>query len=239
MKVVIAIDSFKGSVSSMEGSREIALGIKEIYPNADIVSFPIADGGEGTVEALVYGTGGQLQSVKVTGPLMVPVQATYGITGNGKTAVIEVAAACGLPLVPEASRNPMLTTTHGVGELIAHAIGQGCREFIIGLGGSATNDAGVGMLQALGYRFKDQEGNDVGTGGNVLSKIHRIDSAHVHPELRQCEFKILPATSTIRCTDLTERLTCLPLKKEQIPQWWRSWTMAYTCLPVSSRGNSV
>lgn len=190
MKVVIAIDSFKGSVSSMEGSREIALGIKEVYPNADVVSFPIADGGEGTVEALVYATGGQLQSVKVTGPLLEPVQATYGITGNGKTAVIEVAAACGLPLVPEACRNPMLTTTYGVGELIAHAMGQGCREFIIGLGGSATNDAGVGMLQALGYRFKDQEGNDVAPGGNALSKIHRIDSAQARPELRQCEFKI-------------------------------------------------
>lgn len=134
MKVVIAIDSFKGSVSSMEGSKEITLGIKEVYPNAEIASFPIADGGEGTVEALVNATGGQLQSVKVTGPLLEPVQATYGITGNGQTAVIEVAAASGLPLVPEASRNPLLTTTRGVGELIAHAIEQGCREFIIGLG---------------------------------------------------------------------------------------------------------
>ncbi|TXK74158.1 glycerate kinase [Paenibacillus sp. N3.4] len=190
MKVMIAIDSFKGSVSSKDGSKEIASGIKEVYPDADIVSFPIADGGEGTVEALISATGGQLYSVQVTGPLLEPVQASYGILGNGKTAVIEVAAACGLPLVPEECRNPMLTTTYGVGELILHAIGQGCHEFIIGLGGSATNDAGVGMLQALGYRFMDQEGHDVGQGGKALGKIERMDVNHVFPELRQCEFKI-------------------------------------------------
>ncbi len=190
MKVVIAIDSFKGSVSSMAASTEIAAGINKVYPEADNVILPLADGGEGTVEALVSATGGQIRSVQVTGPLQQPVQASYGILGNGHTAVIEVAAACGLPLVPVEHRNPLRTTTYGVGELILDAIGQGCREFVIGLGGSATNDAGIGMLQALGYRFTDEAGNDAGHGGEALLRIRSIDAAHACPELGQCVFKI-------------------------------------------------
>jgi glycerate kinase len=190
MKVVIAIDSFKGSVSSLEGSREIALGIKSVYPDAITVILPLADGGEGTAEALVSATGGQYKSVQVTGPLLEPVQAAYGILGNGQTAVIEVAAACGLPLVPIERRNPLFTTTFGVGELIHDAISQGCREFVIGLGGSATNDAGIGMLQALGYRFMDEDGNEVGYGGDALMRVRRIITAQVCPELESCRFQV-------------------------------------------------
>jgi glycerate 2-kinase len=190
MKVVIAIDSFKGSVSSLEGSREIALGIKSVYPDVNTVILPLADGGEGTTEALVSATGGRSRSIQVTGPLGEPVQAAYGILGNGQTAVIEVAAACGLPLVPIERRNPLFTTTFGVGELIHDAINQGCREYVIGLGGSATNDAGIGMLQALGYRFMDEEGNEVGYGGDALLRVRRIIATQVWPELESCKFQV-------------------------------------------------
>ncbi|SDN69334.1 glycerate kinase [Paenibacillus sp. yr247] len=190
MKVVIAIDSFKGSVSSLEGSEAIALGIRDVYPDSNIVILPLADGGEGTVQALVTATDGQLRTVQVTGPLKKPIQAAYGILGNGQTAVIEVAAACGLPLVPIENRNPLFTTTFGVGELILDAVRQGCREFVIGLGGSATNDAGIGMLQALGYRFRDEGGNLVGEGGEALLHISSIDTDHVCSELEQCIFKV-------------------------------------------------
>ncbi|MDM5153752.1 glycerate kinase [Bacillus sp. DX1.1] len=190
MKVLIAIDSFKGSISSADGSKAISLGIKDVYPNAKIVTLPLADGGEGTVEALVQATGGQFIKKEVTGPLNKKVDAVYGILGDGNSAVIEVAAACGLPLVPSDKRNPSVTTTYGVGELIFDAIEKGCREFIVGLGGSATNDAGIGMLQALGFRFLDQHNEEVGLGGKELRNIHKIDVTHAHPVLKDCTFKI-------------------------------------------------
>lgn len=190
MKVLIAIDSFKGSISSVEGSKAISLGIKEIFPDAEIVTLPLADGGEGTVEALVKATNGQWMTKEVTGPLKEKVDAMYGILGDGKTAVIEVAAACGLPLVPIDRRNPFLTTTFGVGELISDAIEKGCRHFVIGLGGSATNDAGVGMLQALGFCFSDEKGKEVGFGGEALKKICSIGMSNVDPILKDCTFEI-------------------------------------------------
>lgn len=190
MRIIIAIDSFKGSMTSLEAGKEIALGIKKVYPEASAVIMPLADGGEGTTEALVSATGGQYQSVQITGPLKEPIQAVYGILGDSRTAVIEVAAACGLPLVPEARRNPLLTTTYGVGELILDAVGKGCREFIIGLGGSATNDAGIGMLQALGYRFLDEAGEEVGQGGEAMQKVHHIIAEEARPELRDCSFQV-------------------------------------------------
>ena len=148
MKTVIAIDSLKGSLSSLEAGDAIRTAICRVQQNADVVIRPLADGGEGTVEALTHGMGGALQTVSVTGPLGEPVRAVYGIV-RGDTAVIEMSAAAGLTLVDAAKRNPLYTTTYGVGELIRHAIGQGCRRFIVGIGGSATNDGGVGMLQAL------------------------------------------------------------------------------------------
>lgn len=190
MKVLIAIDSFKGSLSSAKGSEAIALGIREVYKDADIITLPLADGGEGTVESLVQATKGRLFQRKVTGPLGEKAIAKYGILGDGITAVIEVAEACGLPLVPDEQRNPAITTTYGVGELIADAIEKGCEKFVIGLGGSATNDAGVGMLQALGFRFLDQYNEEVGFGGRALRKICKIDTTLVKDELKECTFKI-------------------------------------------------
>ncbi|WP_313897761.1 glycerate kinase [Bacillus litorisediminis] len=187
--MLIAIDSFKGSLSSVDSGEAISLGIKEVYDDAEIVIIPIADGGEGTVEALVQATQGKYVEKEVIGPLGRPVQAVYGILGNGTTAVIEVAAACGLPLVPVNERNPYYTTTYGVGQLILHAIEKGCRDFIVGLGGSATNDAGVGMLQALGFSFIDDDEKEIGYGGLELQKIRKIDLTGVHKELKNCTFK--------------------------------------------------
>lgn len=190
MKVLIAMDSFKGSLSSIESSTAIAAGIKEVYPHADIEVLPLADGGEGTVEALVNATAGTLVTIPVTGPLNETVKATYGILGDGKTAVIEVAEACGLPLVPYGERNPLKATSYGVGEIISDAIEKGSREFVIGLGGSATNDAGIGMLQALGFCFYDMNGEKVGIDGQSLTDIWSIDLKQVNPMLKECRFRV-------------------------------------------------
>ncbi len=194
MKVVVTIDSFKGSLSSMEAGQAIAEGVKRVYQNAEIVVRPLADGGEGTVEALVEGMGGIFVTKEVTGPLGKKLEATYGIIESkddlSKTAIIEMSAAAGITLVPEESRNPMNTTTYGVGELILDAIERGCRHFIVGIGGSATNDGGVGMLQALGYDFLTQEGKAISYGGNGLRELVSIEDTNVHPKLKECIFKV-------------------------------------------------
>ena len=194
MKVVVAIDSFKGSLSSMEAGQAIEEGVKCVYQNAEVVVRPLADGGEGTVEALVEGMGGIFVNKEVTGPLGEKVEATYGIIESkddlSKTAIIEMSAAAGITLVPEESRNPMNTTTYGVGELILDAIERGCRHFIVGIGGSATNDGGVGMLQALGYDFVTQEGKAISYGGNGLRELVSIEESNVHPTLKECTFKV-------------------------------------------------
>ena len=194
MKVVVAIDSFKGSLSSMEAGQAIEEGVKCVYQNAEVVVRPLADGGEGTVEALVEGMGGIFVTKEVTGPLGKKVEATYGIIESkdnlSKTAIIEMSAAAGITLVPEESRNPMNTTTYGVGELILDAIERGCRLFIVGIGGSATNDGGVGMLQALGYDFLTREGKSISYGGNGLRELARIEETNVHPMLKECTFKV-------------------------------------------------
>ena len=194
MKVVVAIDSFKGSLSSMEAGQAIEEGVKCVYQNAEVVVRPLADGGEGTVEALVEGMGGIFVTKEVTGPLGKKVEATYGIIewkdDLSKTAIIEMSAAAGITLVPEDSRNPMNTTTFGVGELILDAIERGCRHFIVGIGGSATNDGGVGMLQALGYDFVTREGKDISYGGNGLRELASIEESNVHPTLKECTFKV-------------------------------------------------
>ena len=153
MKIVVAIDSFKGSLSSEEAGRAVCEGVKKVYPNAQIKVRPLADGGEGTVNTLVHGMDGEKRKVKVTGPRGRMIECEYGILHGNQTAVIEMASAAGLPLVEGKDRNPLYTTTYGVGEMILDAIEKGCRKFIVGIGGSATNDAGIGMLQALGYRF--------------------------------------------------------------------------------------
>ena len=194
MKVVVAIDSFKGSLSSMEAGQAIAEGVKRVYQHAEVVVRPLADGGEGTVEALVEGMGGVFVTKEVTGPLGEKVEAVYGMIESkddlSKTAIIEMSAAAGITLVPEKSRNPMSTTTYGVGELILDAIERGCRHFIVGIGGSATNDGGVGMLQALGYDFVTQEGKAISYGGNGLRELARIEESNVQPTLKECTFKV-------------------------------------------------
>lgn len=190
MKVVVAMDSFKGSISSIEGSEAISLGIKDVYQDAEIRTIPLADGGEGTVEAFIHATGGKRIEKEVRGPLNEKVKAMYGISGDGKTAIIEVAAACGLPLVPKEELNPLKATTYGVGELIHDAIERGCRDFIIGLGGSATNDAGVGMLQALGFRFLDEKKQEIGSGGGALRDIQHLITEQANPLLKECTFQV-------------------------------------------------
>ena len=190
MKAVIAIDSLKGSLSSVEAGQAIAEGIKKADAKAEVVIRPLADGGEGTVEALVCGMNGTLQHVKVTGPLGEPVVCEYGIIDETKTAVIEMSGAAGITLVPDTKKNPLYTTTYGVGEVIRDAIEKGCRRFIVGIGGSATNDGGIGMLQALGYGFLNKDGQQVPFGAIGLKELETITDTYVLPELAECEFKI-------------------------------------------------
>lgn len=190
MKVVVAIDSFKGSVSSIVGSNAIASGVLEACPLVEVAVVPLADGGEGTVEAITEAKNGEIVNLSVTGPLEEKVDSYYGVINEGKTAVIEVATACGLPLVPLDMRNPKITTTYGVGELILDAMNRGCRDFVIGLGGSATNDGGVGMLQALGFKFLDNKVQDVGFGGGSLSRIDKVEVGDVDSRLEECTFRV-------------------------------------------------
>ncbi|MDA3732139.1 glycerate kinase [Niameybacter massiliensis] len=190
MKIVVAIDSLKGSLTSIEAGNAIKQGILNIDHTAQVIIKPLADGGEGTAQALVSGMGGSMQTLEVTGPLKERVNARYGMLEGHETAIIEMAEAAGLPLVPMNDRNPLYTTTYGVGEIIRKCIEEGCRKFIVGIGGSATNDAGIGMLMALGFKFIDINGQEVGQGGQGLEQIVGIDTSKVLPELRECEFKI-------------------------------------------------
>jgi len=192
MKIVVAPDSFKGSLTAIEVSDAIEQGVREIFPEAEIVKIPMADGGDGTVQCLVNATGGEILKEKVTGPLGDEVLASYGILGDKKTAVIEMAEASGLTLVPENQRNPLITTTYGTGQLIKIALDQGCRKMIIGIGGSATNDGGAGMVQALGVKLLDREGEEIGFGGGELKKVFRIETKYL--DNRLSETKVLVAS---------------------------------------------
>ena len=183
MKVVIAPDSFKESLSAPEVAAEIAAGFREVFPEADYVLVPLADGGEGTVQAMVAATGGRTVPVIVTGPLGTPVSALYGLSGDGRTGFIEMAAASGLMLVPPGERNPLITTSYGTGELIRAALSAGVSRIVIGIGGSATNDGGAGMLQALGMRLLDAEGGETGFGGGALVRLDRMDAGGLDPRL--------------------------------------------------------
>lgn len=199
MKVVVAIDSLKGSLTSMEAGNAIAEGIHRADAQAEVVVRPLADGGEGTVDALVCGMDGTMQKVVVTGPLGAPVNCEYGIIEQTKTAVIEMSGAAGITLISKEERNPMHTTTYGVGEVIKDAIAKGCRRFIIGIGGSATNDGGIGMLQALGYGFLDKEKKQVPFGAKGLEQLDSITDDYVIPELAECEFRIACDVTNILC----------------------------------------
>ena len=188
MKIVLAIDSFKGSLTSFEAEEAVALAIAQRFPTATVDRIPIADGGEGTLSVLLHTSQGGYRHLQAHNPCMEIIPTLYGIAGDGQTAYIEMAAISGLPLIRKEQKNPMKSTTFGTGELILDALSQGCRTFIIGIGGSATNDAGTGMLQVLGYRFYDKEGHELGTGGEILSKITRIDETHRHPLLKESRF---------------------------------------------------
>ncbi|VIF82376.1 glycerate kinase [Clostridioides difficile] len=190
MKILISIDSLKGSLSSIEAGNAIKKGILKVKEDAQVKILPLADGGEGTVDALVQGMNGKKETIEVTGPIAKKVHATYGLLKNTSTAIIEIAQASGLTLVPTELRNPLYTTTYGVGEIIKEAINKGYRNFIVGIGGSATNDAGIGMLQALGFEFYDENNNLVGLGGKVLNEIRHIKIENRLKELDECKFKI-------------------------------------------------
>ncbi len=189
MKIVIAPDSFKESLSALQVAAAIEAGMREVFPDAEYVKVPLADGGEGTVQALIDATGGRRVEQRVTGPLGEPVAAFYGRTGDGG-AVIEMAAASGLELVPPARRDPRVTTSRGTGELILHALDAGARRFVLGVGGSATNDGGAGMLQALGAGLLDGDGQPIGPGGAELARLGRIDLSGLDPRLLESEFHI-------------------------------------------------
>ena len=190
MKVVIAIDSLKGSLSSMEAGMAIKDGILAAKPDAEVIVKPLADGGEGTTDALIEGMNGERIDLTVTGPMHTPVDTYYGYLKDTNTAVMEMASAAGITLVPDSEKNPLLATSYGVGEMINDAIQRGCRNFIIGIGGSVTNDGGIGMLKALGVRFLDENDEDAGEGGQALAKVARIDVSGMNPLLKECHIQV-------------------------------------------------
>ena len=201
MKAVIAIDSFKGSLSSSEAGEAASRAIRYVFPEADIVQFPLADGGEGTVDALTEGLAGRIITTEVTGPLGKREASRYGIISDGRIAVIEMADAAGLTMVPMELRNPLNTTTYGLGELIVQAMDNGCREFIIGIGGSATNDAGIGMLSALGAGFFQADGQRAGITGGSVKDVVRIDLTELDSRIRECTFHIACDVNNPLCGD--------------------------------------
>ena len=190
MKIVIAPDSYKESLSALEVATAIEQGFREIWPDADYVKIPVADGGEGTVEAMVAATTGHLVHVDVTGPLGNKIQAFYGLSGDERSAFIEMAAASGLEQVPVDLRDPLKTTSWGTGELIRHALDAGVEHIIIGIGGSATNDGGAGMVQALGARLLDAQDNDIAQGGIGLEALARIDITSLDKRLADCRIEV-------------------------------------------------
>lgn len=191
-KIIIAIDSFKGCITSVEANNAVKTGFSQVFPDCKIVCFPVSDGGEGTLSLLTKLSNGHYVKEKVTGPLGEPITANYGISGTeDNTAFIELAAAAGLPQVPLAKRNPMKTTTYGVGELILSTLKAGKKHIIIGIGGSATNDAGTGLLTALGFRFLDTHGHELPGIGAVLNKIKTVDCSHVTPLLNDAEIEVV------------------------------------------------
>ena len=189
-KIIISPDSFKGSLSSMEVAKAIEKGIKKVFPNCETIKIPIADGGEGTTDTLVHALNGEMINVIVHDPLMRPIEVEYGLVNDGNTAIIEMAAASGLTLLSNQEQNPSETTTFGTGEIIKDALKRGCQSFLIGIGGSATNDAGTGMLKALGYRFLDKNGEETEGTGKSLNTICSIDRSRVMPEIKDAHFTI-------------------------------------------------
>ena len=190
MRVVVAPDSFKGSASATAVAEAMARGVRAVFPEAEIRTVPIADGGEGTVEALVTATGGRTIEAAATGPLGEPVRARWGVLGDGATAVVETAAASGLPLVPPGRRDPRLATSRGTGELLRAALEAGFRKVVLGIGGSATNDGGAGLARALGIRFLDAAGEELPEGGAALVRLARVDVSGADPRLEGLELLV-------------------------------------------------
>ena len=190
MNVLVAPDSFKGSLTALRVAEAIERGVRQVFPDARVVKVPIADGGEGTVDALVVATGGRVLESEVTGPLGEPVRARWGVLGGGGAAVIEMAAASGLPLVPRDRRDPRYTTTRGTGDLVRAALDAGLERLVVGIGGSATNDGGTGMARALGVRFLDAEGRDLPEGGAALARLSRIDLSGLDPRVRALDLVV-------------------------------------------------
>ena len=189
-KIVVASDSFKGSLTSLDVAQNVEKAIREVYPLCDVLKVNVADGGEGTMEALQQTLGGVRVSLVVKDPLGREIEATYVILNDGITAVVEMSAASGLPLLKSDERNPLKTSTYGTGQLICDALDRGCRKILVGIGGSATNDAGMGMLQALGFRFFDAQGNQLQPVGENLQLVSSIDSTGRHPDLDKTEFVV-------------------------------------------------
>lgn len=190
MRIALAFDSFKGSLSSIEVADAFEEGFRTVVENCEVIKLPIADGGEGTAEVFVSALGGRMVECTVCDPLERPVTARYGIIDSGKTAVIEMAQASGLTLLSPQERNPLVTSTKGFGELIADALGRGCRELFLGIGGSATNDAGMGMMQALGYRFLDSQERELRGCGASLCDVVTIDTTQVCHAIKEAEFVV-------------------------------------------------
>ena len=240
MKVVVAIDSFKGSMSSLEAGESIAKGVKKAHKDAIVEIRPLADGGEGTVEALSIGMGGKLVNVEVTGPAGKSVNAVYGIVESSKTAIIEMSQAAGITLVSGDEKNPLYTTTFGVGEMIKDAIRKGCRHFIVGIGGSATNDCGIGMLQALGYEFLDKDGKQVGFGASGVRDIVSIKDENVIKELAECNFRVACDVNNPLCGDLGCSAIYGPQKgatKEMVADM-DAWLLRYSKLVKEKYSNA-
>lgn len=239
MRVVAALDSFKGSLSSIEAGAAVKEAVLRVDRNAEVIICPLADGGEGTVEALSAGLGGTPIDVEVCGPLGNPVTARYALLPNG-TAVIEMAAAAGITLLRDTERDPMKTTTFGVGQLIRDAIGRGCRRFIVGIGGSATNDGGAGMLRALGFDFWDANGRPIRHGAEGLADLAFISATHTLPELAECSFLVACDVTNPLCGETGCSAVFAPQKggtPETIPQMDR-WLGAYAALAKTVSPNA-
>jgi len=238
MNVVIAIDSFKGSMTSLQAGEALKKGVLKVYPDGNAEICPMADGGEGTVEAIVLSNNGKFVFCEVSDPLMRKIQARYGIVN--KTAIIEMSEASGITLVNDSERNPLKTTTFGTGEMIKDAIGKGCREFIIGIGGSATNDGGTGMLSALGFQFLDENNNEISKSGEGLKDIKTIKTDNVLKELKDCKFTIACDVKNPLCGDKGCSRIYGPQKgaTEEIIKDMDSWLKNYAELTKSINKNA-
>jgi glycerate kinase len=190
MRILIAPDSYKNALSALEVAKSLKSGLQKVFQDAEFEILPMADGGEGTVEALIDATQGQMVKTPVCDPLMRPIESSFGITGDGVTAVIEMASASGIQLITSGERNPWITTTYGTGELILAALDRGCRDIILGIGGSATNDCGMGMAAALGVKFLDHAGNSVGPGGGMLAEVTRIDISGLDNRIKETKIMV-------------------------------------------------